>query len=172
MQEPTAGRETSSRAFSLRTEIRSGDIGWMVRMHGLLYGREFDFDTTFEAYVAGTMGELDRELSERERIWLAERDGRVIGTVAILERSPETAQLRWFLIEPEARGIGLGKTLMAEALAFCRECGYRTVILWTVSALTAAAHLYRAAGFERVEATPGRRWGVDLVDERYELTLV
>lgn len=171
MQDRSPRGEGSARSFTLRSDIGSGDIGWMVRMHGVLYAREFGFDTTFEAYVAGTMGELDRGLSSRERIWLAERDGRVIGTVAILERSPETAQLRWFLIEPEARGVGLGRTLIAKALDFCRECDYRTVILWTVSALTAAAHLYREAGFERVEATPGRRWGVDLIDERYELTL-
>jgi ribosomal protein S18 acetylase RimI-like enzyme len=84
---------------------------------------------------------------------------------------PRTAQLRWFLVDPAVRGAGLGKKLLGEAVGFCAECDYDSVILWTVSALTAAAHLYRSAGFTKVEEKPGTCWGVDVVEEKYELVL-
>ena len=88
-----------------------------------------------------------------------------------MEAAEKVAQLRWFLVDPAVRGMGLGRRLLDEALAFCKECGYGNVILWTVSALEAAAHLYRSAGFRKVEEKPGRLWGVDVVEEKYELTL-
>jgi ribosomal protein S18 acetylase RimI-like enzyme len=81
------------------------------------------------------------------------------------------AQLRWFLVDPSARGRGLGTRLLSEAVSFARECGYRVVVLWTVSALAAAARLYRAAGFRKVQDRPGRLWGADVVEEKYELTI-
>lgn len=158
--------------FTIRTDLRPGDLGWVVYLHGAVEARELGFDHTFEAYVAGPLAELVRRNSLRERIWLAEAEGRVVGCIAIVEAAEEgTAQLRWFLLSPEARGRGLGKRLLAVALAFCREAGYRRVILWTVSALTTAAHLYRAAGFRKVEEVQGQRWAVDVVEERYELML-
>ena len=91
--------------------------------------------------------------------------------MAIVAASAETAQLRWFLVDPSARGAGLGKRLLGEALSFARQAGYRDVILWTVSALPAAAHLYRSAGFRKVEERPGRMWGVEVVEEKYALRL-
>ena len=156
---------------TLRTELRPGDLGAIVSLHGILYAREYGFDPSFEAYVAGPLAEFVCAGSNRERLWIAERDGRIVGCVAIVAASPETAQLRWFLVDPSARGTGLGKRLLYEAVAFCKECGYRKVILWTVSALLAAAHLYRAVGFQKVEEKPGRLWGVDVVEEKYELHL-
>jgi GNAT superfamily N-acetyltransferase len=133
--------------------------------------QERGFDSTFEAYVAGPLAEFVKARSARERIWIAECDGRVIGCVAIVAASETTAQLRWFLVHPAARRQGLGKRLLAEAVAFCRECGYADIILWTESALTVAARLYLAAGFRKTEEKPGRVWGVDLVEEKYELRL-
>jgi N-acetylglutamate synthase-like GNAT family acetyltransferase len=156
---------------TLRTDLRPGDLGSVIALHGITYAREYGFDPTFEAYVAGPLAEFARSASPRERLWVAERGGRVVGCVAIVAASPRVAQLRWFLVAPSARGAGLGKRLLDEAVAFCRGCGYESVILWTVSALAAAAHLYRSVGFRMVEAKPGRRWGVDVVEERYELTL-
>jgi GNAT superfamily N-acetyltransferase len=158
-------------AVALRTDLRPGDIGWIVHRHGVLYAREYGFDPTFEAYVAGPLAELVRSPSPRDRIWIAERDRCIVGCIAIVAAGPRTAQLRWFLVEPEARGGGLGKRLLRETVAFCRTRGYDAVILWTVSALAAAAHLYRSAGFRKVEEKPGRRWGVDVVEEKYELVL-
>ena len=157
--------------ITLRTTLRPGDVGTLVYLHGMLYAREYDFDHTFEAYVAGPLAEFVHAASERERIWIAERDGRIVGCIAIVAASAQTAQLRWFLVDPNARGAGLGKRLLAEAIAFCRACEYTSVILWTVSALTAAAHLYRSAGFRKVEEKPGRIWGTDVVEEQYELIL-
>jgi N-acetylglutamate synthase-like GNAT family acetyltransferase len=156
---------------TIRTSLRPGDLGWIVHLHGVLYAREYGFDPTFEAYVAGSLAEFVRSASSRERLWIAERDNRIVGCVAIVAASPETAQLRWFLVDPSVRGMGLGKLLLHEAIAFARECGYLTIILWTVRALTTAAHLYRAAGFRKVEEKPGHVWGVDVIEVKYELAL-
>jgi GNAT superfamily N-acetyltransferase len=156
---------------SVRTDLRPGDVGSVVRLHGIIHGRECGFDTTFEAYVAAPLAEFVIAASPRERLWLAERAGEFVGCVAIVASAPEAAQLRWFLVDPSARGAGLGRRLLGEALSFARAAGYRSVLLWTVSTLSAAAHLYRAAGFRLAEERPGRRWGVDVVEQRYELAL-
>jgi N-acetylglutamate synthase-like GNAT family acetyltransferase len=161
----------SREPITLRTSLRPGDLGAIVSLHGTLYAREYGFDATFEAYVAGPLAEFVRSGSERERLWIVEQDGRVVGCIAIVVASAETAQLRWFLVDPTVRGAGLGKRLLQEAISFSCRCGYRTIILWTVSALAAAAHLYREAGFQKVEEKPGRMWGQDVIEEKYELTL-
>jgi GNAT superfamily N-acetyltransferase len=158
-------------AVTIRTDLRPGDIGAVVSLHGTLYAQEHGFDSTFEAYVAGPLAEFVFASSPRERLWLAERDGRLVGCIAIVAAASRTAQLRWFLVDPSARGAGLGKRLLHEAVAFARACGNTSVILWTVSALTAAGHLYEAAGFRKVEESPGHLWGVDVVEEKYELSL-
>jgi ribosomal protein S18 acetylase RimI-like enzyme len=155
---------------TLRTDLRPGDFGSIVHLHGVVYAREYGFDHTFEAYVAGPLAEFVLSSTPGGRLWVAEREGRVVGCVAVVPASPGVGQLRWFLVEPAARGCGLGKRLLEEAVSFCRQAGYGSVILWTVSALTAAA-LYRSAGFCKVEERPGRRWGVEVVEERYELRL-
>jgi N-acetylglutamate synthase-like GNAT family acetyltransferase len=162
---------TAPGTISLRTTLRPGDLGTIVSLHGTIYAREQGFDPTFEAYVAALLAEFVRSASARERLWIAEQDSRIVGCVAIVAASPQTAQLRWFLVDPSVRGAGLGKRLLREALAFCRDCGYISVILRTVSALEAAAHLYRSTGFRKVEEKPGRRWGVEVVEEKYELGL-
>jgi ribosomal protein S18 acetylase RimI-like enzyme len=154
-----------------RTDLRPGDIGAIVHLHGITYAREYGFDHTFEAYVAGPLAEFVRSISARERIWLAERAGKIVGCIAIVAMTPEVAQLRWFLVDPSARGIGIGKKLIEEAVGFCKACRYKSIILWTVSALTAAAHLYRSFGFRIVEQKPGKKWGVDVIEEKYELLL-
>lgn len=158
--------------MTLRTAIQPGDIGEIVRLHSVLYAREYGFDHTFEAYVAGPLAEFATKGSDRERIWIAERDGRIVGCVAIVAASTDVAQLRWFLVDPNARGAGLGKTLLDKAVAFSKDCGYRTIILWTVNSLAAEAHLYRVVGFRKAEEKPGRQWGVDVVEEKYELVLI
>jgi len=155
----------------LRHDLRPGDLGSIVHLHGRLYAEEYGFDPTFEAYVAGPMSEFVRTHSERDRLWIAERDGRIVGCIAIVEAAPEEAQLRWYLVDPGARGLGLGRTLLSEAVSFCRRRGYRSIFLWTVRALTAAARLYVAFGFVKTEEKPGRQWGVDVVEEKYVLTL-
>lgn len=157
--------------ITLRTDLRPGDFGAVVYLHGTLYAREYGFDPTFEAYVAGPLAEFVLHLCDRNRIWLAEENDRLVGCIAIVGASETEAQLRWYLVDPSVRGQGLGKRLLQEALQFCRDRGYQTVFLWTVGQLTTAAHVYRSFGFEKVEEKPGRCWGVDLVEEKYELHL-
>ncbi len=155
---------------TVRTTLRPGDLAAIIGLHGVLYDREHGFDIRFEAHVAEPLGKVVRRgLTDRERIWLVEHDGELLGTIAIVEESPGTAQLRWFLVAPEARGKGLGHRLLDEAIRFSRDAGYEKIILWTVSALTDAARLYRMAGFRKVEEHPGQPWGRDVVEEKYEM---
>lgn len=160
-----------TKAVVIRTELRPGDLGAIVALHGLLYAKEHGFDATFEAYVAGPLGEFAQRRSGRERIWIADNGARIVGSIAIVAASPALALLRWYLVDPEARGQGLGATLLHEAVAFCRASGYASIHLWTVSSLRAAARLYEAGGFRVLEEKPGRRWGVDVVEQRYGLEL-
>jgi GNAT superfamily N-acetyltransferase len=155
--------------FTFRGTLRPGDLGTIVHLHGTLYAREYGFDASFEAYVAGPLSELVLRGSSRERLWIAERDGKFLGCVAIVDASDDIAQLRFYLVVPEARGTGIGRRLLEEAVAFARDEGYVSIFLWTVSALEAAAHLYRAAGFVKVEEVPGTPWGVPVVEEKYVL---
>src|SRR5438874_12089374 len=111
-------------AITLRTDLRPGELGAVVGLHGTVYAREHGFDATFEAYVAAPLAEFVRSGSPRERLWLAERGGTLVGCVAIVAASPETAQLRWFLVDPAARGAGLGKRLLAEGISFARQAEY------------------------------------------------
>ncbi len=158
-------------SISIRNDLRPGDLGAIIRVHGTLYAREYGFDPTFEAYVAGPLSQFVLSQSGRDRIWIAEKGERLIGCIAIVAASELEAQLRWFLVDPTARGIGFGKRLINEAISFCCEKEYESVFLWTVSALTVAGKLYRTCGFERVEAVPGKRWGIEVVEEKYQLTL-
>lgn len=157
--------------LTIRTNLKPGDFGAIVYLHGTIYGQEHEFDPTFEAYVAGPLSEFVLSASTQERLWIAEEDGRIVGCIAIVAASHSTAQLRWFLVVPTARGMGLGKQLLNEAIRFSKGCGYSSVILWTVSTLNVAAHLYQSAGFRKVEEKLGRMWGVDVVEEKYELRL-
>ena len=163
--------DASQEAITLRTNMVPGDLGSIVRLHGVVYAQEYGFDTTFEAYVAGPLAESVRSSTDRDRIWIAERGDRIVGCIAIVGISEKEAQLRWFLVDPSARGLGLGSLLLLEAVSFCERCSYKTVFLWTVSALTAAARLYRSFGFEKVEERPAQQWGVQVVEEKYVLTL-
>ncbi len=166
---PAAGQ------VSIRTDLRPGDVGGIVRMHGLCYAREYGFDVTHEAYVAGPLGQFVLVPSARSRIWIAERevaDGpRMVGCIAIVEISPAEAQLRWFIVEPEARGRGLGRQLLGEAVSFCRDASYKSVFLLTVDKLTAAARLYEGIGFRLTHQEQGRWWGVEMTEQRYDLRL-
>ena len=158
----------------LRTTLAPGDLGGIVRLHGLLYAAEYGFDHTFEGYVAAGVGEFAAKYhgpGEHGCLWLAEAeaDGRLIGCVAMVIAGERTGQLRWFLVHPDARGAGLGRRLLAEATAFSRAQGLRSLFLTTVGGLDAAAHLYRSAGFRLTEELPVRQWGKNLVRQRYDL---
>lgn len=155
----------------IRNDLRPGDFGAIVYLHGVLYAQEQGFDTTFEAYVAEPLAKFVLNQSPRERIWIVEKDGETKGCIAIVALSEQQAQLRWFILHPELRGWGLGKKLVSEAVQFCKMQGYQSIILGTVRNLPAAAALYKAAGFQCVQAEERMLWGVPVVEERHELQL-
>ncbi len=154
----------------VRDAIRPGDLGLMIYQHAAIYSRECGYDVTFEAYVAESLAKFGVSRSERERVWIAERDGQFAGCIGIVRRTDEEAQLRWFLVDPSARGIGLGRRLFDAALAFARASGYETVMLWTEREMRTAVRMYEAAGFRKVEEKPGT-WGVEVLEEKYVLAL-
>ena len=143
----------------------------MTYLHGTLYAAECGWDHTFEAYVAGPLAEFATGHSDRDRIWIVETEGKVAGSIAIVEASREEAQLRWFLLHPALRGKGIGKFLMNEAISFCKENHYSRIFLLTEISLTAAARLYESAGFQLTEQTTSKLWGAVVTEQRYVLNL-
>lgn len=163
---------TDSARVEIRTTLRPGDIGRIIAMHGELYAREYGWSVNFEAYVAESLGVFVHAGDPAaDAIWLAETGDRLVGSIAIGWPREGTAQLRYFLIDPECRGQGIGRRLLDVALGYCRERGAASVFLWTASNLPAAAHLYRSAGFSLVEEQPEPNWGTPVVRQRYDLTL-
>lgn len=156
----------------LRTH-RPGDMGWIVYGHGKLYAEEHGYNEQFEALVAEIVaGFLRHHDPARERCWLAECDGRTVGSVMLVKQADEVGKLRLMLVEPAARGRGVGAALVSECIRFAREAGYRKLTLWTHSNLTAARHLYERAGFHRVHSEPATEgFGRELVDETWEMEL-
>lgn len=149
-----------------------GDMGWVIHRHAMLYAQEYGFDETFEALVAEVAARFVRRFDpKRERCWMAEKDGEIVGSVFLVGRSKSVAQLRLLLVEPRARGLGIGARLVAECERFARQAGYRKITLWTNSVLVAARQIYQTAGYRLVREEQHRSFGVDLVGETWELTL-
>jgi DNA-binding MarR family transcriptional regulator/N-acetylglutamate synthase-like GNAT family acetyltransferase len=159
------------RAWTLR-QHRSGDMGWVVQRHGALYAEEYGFDAQFEALVATIVAKFLQHLDpQRERCWIAEADGERVGCIFLVKATATIAKLRLFLVEPDARGLGIGGALVDACLTFARGAGYRRVRLWTQSNLLAARHLYARAGFRTIEAEAHHSFSQDLVAETWELRL-
>ena len=164
--------------ISIRTELRPGDAGYLMNMHGRLYFKEYGYTTIFESYVAKSLGEfLELYTPERNRIWICEHkrsnpadNDRVIGTLVLMDRG-QAAQLRYFLLEPEYRGLGLGIKLMDMFMEFLRGCGYKSSYLWTTEQQVAAANLYKRYGYQLTEEKPSTAFGVSLTEQRYDLNL-
>ena len=157
--------------ISIRNDLKPGDVGYITYMHGILYAPEQGWDYTFDGYVAIPLSDFAKSHSSRERIWIAEKEGMIVGSVAIVKFSEKVAQLRWLLLDPEVRGKGLGRRLVEEALSFCREAEYSSVFLWTVNTLPLAAMLYKSAGFKQTEELTHELWGSVVTEVRYELSL-
>lgn len=165
--------QSSSLASRVRLRPhRAGDMGWIIHRHGVLYGREYGYDARFEAIVAKVAGEfLEHFDARRERCWIAERDGEVLGSVMIVKKTPTVAKLRLLYLEPEARGIGLGRRLVAECVRFAKRAGYRKITLWTQSSLIAARHIYQTSGFRLVGTKAHADFGPREAAETWERTL-
>jgi DNA-binding MarR family transcriptional regulator/GNAT superfamily N-acetyltransferase len=153
-------------------EPRAGDYGWAIERHGLLYSTEYGWDERFEGLVAELFGRFAQKHDPaRERCWIAELNGERVGVVFVVQREPVVAQLRCLLVEPTARGHGVGGKLVNACVEFAREAGYRRMMLWTNKGLDSARKIYEAAGFKLVEEKSHRDFGPELIGQSWEMDL-
>ncbi|CAN7430974.1 helix-turn-helix domain-containing GNAT family N-acetyltransferase [Acidovorax sp. LjRoot74] len=169
--DPASSAATPTRMAVLRDPV-PGDMGWVVQQHGEIYWREYGWDSRFEALVADIAAQFLRKFQpDWEKAWIAELDGERVGAVFVVRKSPTTAQLRMLILAPKARGLGLGARLTDECLAFARAKGYKKMVLWTNSCLTAARGIYAQRGFRLTKSEPYDGFGQQLVGETWELKL-
>jgi DNA-binding MarR family transcriptional regulator/GNAT superfamily N-acetyltransferase len=166
---PTSERSPS---YTLRPH-RPGDMGWVVYRHGMLYWQEYGWDERFEAIVAHVVGDFIQNFDpERERCWIAERDGEIIGSIFVVKKSKTVAKLRLLYVEPSARGLGIGARLVDEVIQFATNVGYKKIVLWTQDNLTSARKIYKSRGFELVETNEHMLFtDKPIVAETWELAL-
>ena len=155
----------------IRTVLRPGDIGYITYLHGRLYKEEYGFGLGFEAYVAVGLAEFSRQYDPgRDRVWICEHRGKIIGFLLLMHRDQSVAQLRYLILEPEYRGIGLGKKLMELYMEYLKQAGYRSTYLWTTNEQETAISMYKRHGFLLAEEKPSDAFGKPLVEQKYELS--
>jgi DNA-binding MarR family transcriptional regulator/N-acetylglutamate synthase-like GNAT family acetyltransferase len=165
------GQKSDGPSYILRPH-QPGDMGWIIHRHGALYAEEYGLDQSFEALVARIASAFIENFdARRERCWIAERDGEIVGSVLLVKDSEEIAKLRLLLVEPKARGLAIGSRLVGECVRFARRAGYRKITLWTNDVLVSARRIYEAAGFQLVQEEPHHSFGRDLVGQYWELAL-
>ncbi len=149
-----------------------GDMGWVVHLHGALYKQEYGLDEHFEAMTAQIVADFINQFNpDKERCWIAEMGGKIVGSLFLVRVDGETARLRLLLVMPCARGLGLGTRLLEEGIRFARRCGYKKLVLWTDSCLVEARHIYQKIGFKLVKQEHHHSFGKDLIGETWELII-
>lgn len=166
------GMEQPTRTPFILRPHRPGDMGWIVQRHAELYSQEYGWDETFEGLVAEIASKFLRDFDpDKERCWIAEREGENVGSAMLVKDDDATARIRLVLVDPGARGLGIGHRLVDECLAFARTHGYRKVTLWTNDVLHAARRIYQRAGFRLIEENRHHSFGQDLVGQTWDLDL-
>lgn len=169
---PTTPPSDPGRTAIILRRHRPGDMGWIIHRQAVLYAQEYGWNEEFEALVAEIAAAFIRAYDPaRERCWIAERDGAILGAVFVVRESDEVAKLRLLYVEPAARGLGLGRTLVRECIRFSQEAGYTRLTLWTNDILHAARRLYQEAGFRLVAEERHHSFGYELVGQNWELAL-
>jgi len=159
------------RRYDLRPP-RHGDFGWIVGRHAELYAQEYGWVAPFEGVRAQIVADFVNEFDDkRERCWIAEMDGENVGSIILAKESETVARIRLLLVDPKARGLGLGRHLTDESIRFARDAGYRKMTLWTHSVLTAARHIYQQAGFKLMRSEQHESWGHPVIGEHWDLEL-
>jgi GNAT superfamily N-acetyltransferase len=149
-----------------------GDMGWVVQSNGTLYAQEYGWDENYEALVAQIVADFVKNIDpKKERCWIAEKDGENVGSVFLVKESDEVARLRLLIVDPKARGLGIGKRLVDRVHTICPPSGYKKITLWTNSVLLAARSIYQKAGYELGKSESHHSFGHDLVGETWELML-
>ena len=162
------GGDTAAEPYLLRPH-HVGDMGWVVHRQGALYAQEYGWDERFEALAAEIVAEFVKKFDPRkERCWIAERKGEIVGSVFLVNKDDITAKLRLLYVEEAARGLGIGRRLVEECIRFARQVGYKKITLWTQSNLTAARTIYEKAGFQLVGQQNHKSFGKELVAETWE----
>lgn len=155
--------------ITIRTELRPGDTGYVTYLHGHLYRQEYNYGIEFENYVALGLAEFYQQYDPlKDRVWIAEHQDTIVGFLLLMHRD-DTAQLRYFILDPGYRGLGLGKKLMRLFMEFLHQCHYRSAYLWTTDELRAAAHLYTSYGFQLTEEKESDAFGKRVREQKYEL---